>query len=142
MMYLVALALLSIVPVGDVTRESCAAIHVNHFHDEYGRLVFDQAIFRGHDGKVIAWRLIKSPSQIPERDWANGGYVATWHDGEQIRQIRPKSEIEDWTQYDPELLAREVLPKEQRKELRCVRWDKPSGAIRPSPIPVAAPDLP
>jgi hypothetical protein len=142
-MHLIALALLSIVPVGDVTRESVDLIELNHFYDEHGRLVFDQTIFydwtQAEDRyNVRAWRLVKNPSQLPQRDWFGGGYSAMWHDGEQIRQVRSRSIRETWTQHDPELVEREWLPKERRKELRCVRWDKPSGAIGPANHPAGA----
>jgi hypothetical protein len=32
---------------------------------------------------------------------------------------------ETWTQYDPELIEREYLPRERRRELRVVKLDKP-----------------
>jgi hypothetical protein len=155
-MYLVALSLLSIVPVGDVTRESVDAVEVNAFYEENGRHVFTQAIFKTWNGKrfdVVAWRLMgdgnyasdgKLKSQ-PERDFQNGGYVLIWHDGNLLRQVRTPSVDFSWTQVDVELLAREVLAKDLRRELRpspYAKLDKPAGAIRPSPIPVAAPDLP
>src|SRR5262249_6307682 len=73
---------------------------------------------------VRAWRLVKNPSQLPQRDWSGGGYSAMWQDGEQIRHIRSKSIRETWTQYDPELVEREYLPKEKRKELRTVSVHK------------------
>lgn len=113
-----ALLLLSIIPIGGPVRESVAAIERNFYYDDCGRLVFEQAIFKTDDLQVQAWRLIKSPSQVPERDWEQGGYVTTWDDGGVIRQIRTQSVFETWTQYDPELIARETLPKEFRKELR------------------------
>jgi hypothetical protein len=31
---------------------------------------------------------------------------------------------ETWTQYDPELVEREYLPKERRRELRTVKIEK------------------
>ena len=61
-----------------------------------------------------------------------------WHDGEQIRQIRSKSIRETWTQYDPELVEREYLPKERRKELRTVKVSRPPAAV----TAVAAPRPP
>lgn len=140
------LTLLSIVPIGGPVRESVDCLHVNHFHDENGRLVFRQGILllwnKYHSRfDVVAWRLMTDPTadgrmKSPERDWQRGGYVTTWYDGNTLRQIRTKSVIEDWTQHDPELAAREILPKEERKELRGVQWDKPSGVIRPQPSQV------
>ena len=106
----------------DVMRESVDLIEVNHFYDEHGRLVFDQVIFYDWDSQecryqVKAWRLLKKPSQIPQRDWQVGGYTTTWHDGDILRQVRSKSFRESWTQYDPELYEREYLAKDKRKEL-------------------------
>lgn len=124
-MQLVALLLLSTIPSEDITREQCDLAEINHFYDEQGRLVFDQIIF--YDWcphalpvpryQVRAWRLVKGPCQIPERDWAGGGYASTWLDGEIVRNIRADSIRETWTQFDPELAEREYLKKEQRREL-------------------------
>jgi hypothetical protein len=132
---------LGIAPQEDVTRESVDLIELNHFYDEHGRLVFDQVIFYDWSAgearyNVRAWRLVKNPSQLPQRDWSGGGYSAMWHDGEQIRQIRSKSIRETWTQYDPELVEREYLPKERRKELRTVKLSRPpavTAAMAPRP---------
>lgn len=141
---------LGIAPREDVARESVDLIELNHFYDEHGRLVFDQVIFYDWAAgesryNVRAWRLVKNPSQLPQRDWASGGYSAMWQDGEQIRHIRSKSIRETWTQYDPELVEREFLPKEKRKELRTVSATKPKKAVasvpaelRPGETPLAA----
>lgn len=136
-MTVLVLLLLAILPRDTTVRESVDLIELNHFYDEHGRLVFDQVIFydwsAGEDRyNVRAWRLIKNHSQIPLRDWRHGGYEARWHDGEQLRQIRSKLIRETWTQYDPELVEREYLPKERRKELRVSVFDRPSGANRPA----------
>ncbi len=115
--------LLSIVPANDgVSRHQCQLTELNHFYDEHGRLVFDQIIFYAIDDagaeEVLEWRLLKHPSQVPVRDWQYGGYVSMWLDGGQIRKVRTNNLRESWTQFDPELLARDVLPKEQRRGLR------------------------
>ncbi len=44
-----------------------------------------------------------------------------WNDGEILRHIRAASFRETWTQHDPELLEREYLPKEERRELKTIR---------------------
>jgi hypothetical protein len=129
------------VPQQDTARETVDLIELNHFYDEHGRLVFDQVIFydwSAGEGRynVRAWRLVKNPAQLPQRDWKDGGYSAMWQDGEQIRHIRSKSISETWTQYDPELVEREYLPKEKRKELRTVKLSRPApaavnGRLRP-----------
>lgn len=111
-----------ITPVDAVRYEPVDLIEVNHFYDEQGRLVFDQIIFydwspRASHYMVRAWRLVKSPAQLPQQDFRAGGYTAVWHDGEVLRHVRAESKRETWTQYDPELVEREFLPKERRKEL-------------------------
>ena len=128
-----SLVAFGIAPQEDVARESVDLIELNHFYDEHGRLVFDQVIFFDWSSSesrynVRAWRLVKNPSQLPQRDWSGGGYSAMWQDGEQIRHIRSKSIRETWTQYDPELVEREYLPKEKRKELRTVSVHRPKKA--------------
>ena len=123
---------LGIAPQDDVVRESVDLIELNHFYDEHGRLVFDQVIFYDWSAgearyNVRAWRLVKNQAQLPQRDWRSGGYSAMWQDGEQIRYIHSKSIRETWTQYDPELVEREYLPKERRRELRTVKVSRPAA---------------
>jgi hypothetical protein len=84
--------------------------------------VKDEQVEYGPRFQVRAWRLVKHPNQIPLPDHRNGGYSVLWHDGETERCIHAKSFRETWTQVgiggDPELVEREYLPKEKRKELR------------------------
>jgi hypothetical protein len=63
---------------------------------------------------------MKTVSQAPYHDTDRGCYIATWHDGLTLRQVRAASIRETWTQYDPELIERSVLPKEHRRELSNV----------------------
>jgi hypothetical protein len=128
---------LGIAPRGDIARETVDLMEINHFYDEHGRLVFDQVIFYDwskDDARymVRAWRLIKNPAQVPQRDWKDGGYLAVWQDGELIRQVRSQSFRETWTQYDPELVERDYLPKERRKELMTVKVNRPQRPATPS----------
>mgnify|MGYP001599711530 CR=1 FL=1 len=114
--------LLSTIPQEDVVRDRVDLIEVNHFYDEHGRLVFDQAIFYDwcdcHERhQVRAWRLVKCESQLPQRDWERGGYTVAWLDGEVLRRVRADSIRESWTQYDPEFVEREVLCKDKRRGL-------------------------
>lgn len=100
-------------------------MHLNHFYDGEGRLVFDQLIFEDWGNpnclpwrhSVVAWRLVKNPAQIPMRS-VGGDYRAIWFDGEVLRDVRAGSFRESWGQYDPEVLDRDVLPRELRRELR------------------------
>jgi hypothetical protein len=138
---------LGVSPREDVARETVDLIEVNHFYDEQGRLVFDQVIFYDWseaDSRymVRAWRLVKSPSQLPQKDWKSGGYVALWQDcgqgGEVLRRVHSQSIRETWTQHDPELVEREYLPKEKRKELRTVKVTRPVTPATPPQPPAPA----
>ena len=109
-------------PREDIAVETVDLIEVNHFYDEQGRLVFDQCLFydwSSADGRHMlrAWRLVKNPSQLPQRDWEHGGHTAIWQDGAVLRKVRAGSLRESFTQYDPELVERGFLPKELRRDL-------------------------
>ncbi|PQO44334.1 hypothetical protein [Blastopirellula marina] len=97
-------------------------VEINHYYDPQGRLVFDQVIFYEWSSKnarfdVVAWRLLKTPAQVPTRDWKRGGYVTSWRDGDVLRQVRSTQRRETWTQHDPELVERDYLPRELRRGL-------------------------
>lgn len=119
-------ALLLILPLTDVTPDRCDSIELNHFYDGAGRPVFDQVIFWQGD-RVRAWRLWKSPEQTPRR--RPGGFAVTWFDGDRLREVRALSYRESWTQHDPELEDRDLLPAHERRGLtgESVRGMPPSG---------------
>lgn len=113
-------------PTGQVQVDQVELIEYNHFYDEQGRHVFDQVLFydwspREMRYQIRDWRLIKTATQAPHYDVQRDLYIATWHDGTSMRQVRGKSIRESWTQYDPELVERSFLPKENRRELSDVR---------------------
>ena len=116
-------AVLCLRPMDEVAIDEVDLIEVNHFYDDRGRLVFDQVIFYdwyAHEGRfqVRDWRLLKSADQIPRRNWRRGNFLTIWTDGEHLREVWSKALHETWTQYDPELMERENLPKEKRLRLR------------------------
>lgn len=115
-------AALGLHPQQSVTEDEVDLIEVNHFYDEHGKLVFDQIIFYDWSAEssryqVRAWRLLKTDSQLPKRNWKRREFVSVWHDGDTLRQVRAAAVRQTWTQYDPELMDREHLPKERRREL-------------------------
>jgi hypothetical protein len=123
------LAAVCLHPVEDMACDRVDVIEVNHFYDEKGSLVFDQIIFYdwspAHSRyQVRDWKLLKTPAQIPHRNWRRREFVAVWHDGEVLRRVRAKTICESWTQHDPELTERDFLPKEKRRELRNLRLAK------------------
>ncbi len=97
-------------------------VEVNHYHDARGQHVFDQLIFydwssQKHRFQVRAWRLIKTESQLPRRDYRQATWLVRWHDDGVLREVTATSRRETWTQYDPELIERENLPQDQRLDL-------------------------
>ena len=118
---MIAILLLSILPRETIARDSVPVAEVNHTFNEHADPVFSQIIFYElkHDAEQVrAWRMVRSPSLMPTRDWANGGYVVTWVDGEIPRTVRIRSVRETYSQYDRELSERESLKPELRRELR------------------------
>jgi hypothetical protein len=113
--------LLALVPYAGPVEDRVDVVEINHFYDDQGRLVFDQAIFwdwcpANERFRVRDWRLLKTPAQIPQRS-VTGGYVAVWFDGDAMRRVRCRQVRESWTMFDPELAQREILPKANRREL-------------------------
>lgn len=112
-----------------VATENVDLVEVNHFYDDQGRHVFDQMIFYDWSSlrnryQVRAWRLVKSPTQLPHKQWQHDAYVATWQDGDTFREVHAKSMRESWTQHDPELAEREFLPKELRRDFAPAKLAK------------------
>ncbi|MBW3596936.1 MAG: hypothetical protein KY475_06630 [Planctomycetes bacterium] len=117
----------ALTPAEEVAIDQVDLVEVNHFYDEHGRRVFDQVIFYDWSPgagryQVRAWRLLKSQSQFPIKNWERGDFTAVWHDGEVLREVRAASFRETWTQYDPELVERDYLPKDRRRELMKPVW--------------------
>ena len=114
-------ALLSIVPVETVVRDTVDVIEQNFFYDEQGRLVFEQLIYIDENDDVIAWRMAKGGDIRPQYDHRTGEYVCLWWDDinfSGLRLVRSNHMRTTWTQHDPELAAREKLPQEQRRGFR------------------------
>lgn len=113
------------VPDRSVIKDEVDLIEVNHYHDARGEHVFDQLIFYDWSNQkrrfqVRAWRLIKTESQLPRRDYRQGNWLVRWHDDGVLREVTAASRRETWTQYDPELIERENLPQDQRLDLSPV----------------------
>lgn len=120
------LGVIALQPSKEIASDQVDLVEVNHFHDEQGRLVFDQVIY--YDWSPVqsrylvrAWRLLKTPAQLPQQEPNQRGFVAIWHDGDVLRRVHARVMRETWTQHDPELMAREYLPKEMRRELYSAR---------------------
>jgi hypothetical protein len=113
----------SLPPQDDLVRDRVGLIEINHFYNDHGELVFDQIIFWDWcpmEGRfqVRAWRMVKSPWQVPQRDWQRSGWWVLWLDGDRLRLVHADAFRETWTQYDPEVVERGYLPPERRKGLK------------------------
>lgn len=138
---LIFLALLCVVPIneGTVIQQKVDLIEVNHFYDENGKKVFSQILFyewnrfeSRHD--VLAWRLLRKMNYRKPVRTRKGDYKIVWDDNGQLREVECLVFRESWTQYDPELIERNYLPKEQRKGLvgrKTSRW--PTTGSIPAP---------
>ncbi len=119
----ICLATVFLSPRQDVATDRVDLIELNHFYDEKGQLVFDQIIFYDWSAQrgrfnVRAWRMLKTPAQIPHPNARQRKYTVVWYDGDTLRRVEAPSIRESWTQYDPELAERAYLPKDMRRELR------------------------
>jgi hypothetical protein len=114
-------AVLCLQPMSPVIEDRVDLIEVNHFYDADAKHVFDQIIFYDWCDstcrfQVRAWRMVKRSSQFPGR-WGDSFRTSWVEGGETMRKVTAKAMRETWTQYDPELIERDVLPVSERKEL-------------------------
>lgn len=109
-----------------VIQQRVDLIELNHFLDNTGRHVFDQVVFYQWSEEqqiyhVKAWRLVKSPRQLPQRQWNPDRYRCLWHDDGVLREVWAPLYRETWSQKDPERVNRQWLAEKQRVELRKPR---------------------
>lgn len=102
--------------IGSLAVERVDLVEVNHYYDENGTRLLDQAIFYDWCDvtaryQVRGWRLLKTPNQYPQA--CPSGYGVALREG----RIEARKYRETWTQHDPELTERQWLPREERREL-------------------------
>lgn len=111
------LCLLGIIPHELVAKDHVDVIETNHFYNEKGEFVFDQRVFYEFNSDlnqyvVADFRMIKD----------NRNFVAhkrlVFHDGYSLCDVRCEAVRETWTQFDPELENRKVIPIANRRKLR------------------------
>lgn len=107
-------------PAPGPVRDSVDTAEQSFVYDGEGRLVLTQVIF-WQGSNVVAWRMVKDGEPCIRRDWKHGGYVCRWQDKETFREVRSKHEMVTHEQFDRELVAREVLPVCNRRELTPCR---------------------
>jgi hypothetical protein len=97
------------------------AVEINHYHDANGNPVFSQLILRrwlrlstGSGHRVEDWRLIKSDNPLTITSKRGRKQIVFTDDGI-LRVIEVAKIRETWTQYDPEVVDREVYSQFQRR---------------------------
>jgi len=123
---LITCALLGFMPTDPALLDQVDLVEVNHVSDTSGRPVLDQVIYYrwSHADaryQVVAWRLLRSPQQVPQHDWNQGMYVSRWFDADLLRKVIAGQRRETWTTYDPEMAERTIYPIEFRSDLTA-RW--------------------
>ena len=123
---LFSILLFGLLPAAPVVEDTADVVEVNHYYDEDGRQVFTQLIFWDWIAdesafRVFAWRMVKSPEQMPVYDWWRDCYVTQFLDQQTLRRVVSKARRDTWTQYDPELFDRQFLPQQQRRGLALER---------------------
>ena len=119
---LITFVLLAMVPVDPALQDRVDLVEVNHVYNKSGRPILDQVIFYQWSHvdaryQVIAWRLLRRPGQIPQRDWKRKVYVSRWFDEGILRNVTAEQYRETWTSYDPEMAERAIYPIEYRRQL-------------------------
>lgn len=118
--------------------DNVTTIEVNTFYDEHAKRIFDQIVYWDNMKfsisdypqiyevyGVVAWKLIKGDSfntgEISIKH-KNGLYYAEWYTISNYRFVKhiviANQFRRTWTQEDPELVNREVIPKEKRRKLK------------------------
>jgi hypothetical protein len=141
----ILLLLAAVLPTSSRLDESVDMIELNHFHDSFGRHLYDQVIFyewsiehqRYH---VRAWLLIEdhNPAQKrPERSYRDNRYHVRWHDRDSRvnRHVHSQHYRESWTQTDPERANKKLLDERDRKSLIGSR-----PLSHPEPLPQELPE--
>ena len=125
------MACFCVLPYESATVDRVDLVEVNHVHcHETARPICVQLIFwdwaptKGRY-QVIAWRLAKGADSLPVKDWRGRCWVATWTEGDTLRQVRADVYRETWTQADIEREERREFPKELRRGLLFERTRDP-----------------
>ena len=126
MLAIVLVSILSVpLKLANTIAESVDCIELNHFHDQKGKLVYDQVIFyeRAPETgrfRVRAWCLVEDREVLDRRPVKNeetGVYRVDWFDSDKRvkRKITSRMFRESWTQLDPERENKKVHDERLRR---------------------------
>jgi hypothetical protein len=113
---MLAALLLSVVPFDLPHEQRCDWIELNHFYDCGGNHVFSQWIFwdwSGYRKQVAGWRLVR-----PATRKVQDGVLLYESDSGKFIRVRCRDCRETWTQFDPEVADRDILPDRDRRGIR------------------------
>jgi hypothetical protein len=110
--------LLSILPQPTVAVDEVYRIEKNFFHDDNGNLVLTQVIFWDWDDRCRGWCMFDKGTLAHD---LSGWTRFRFDEGDVAREIWSLSFSETFSQHDPELADRGLLPKEQRRPFRGAR---------------------
>jgi len=121
---MLAVIVLAVVPFQQPVTDRVELLEVNHFYDDHGRRLFTQLIGWTYNldeqrQEVVFWRILKHPSMSPVRH--DSGVSVLWWDGTTLRRIHAHARRESFTQHDPEMTHRRVLPQGDRRGLTKLR---------------------
>ena len=97
-------------------------VELNHFINPVGRRLYQQVIFYDwspvrNEYVIRQWRLVRSPSHLPQPTAGGSQYVTRWTQDHQRFEVHAKRFRETWTQDDPERRNRDRLAEEHRLPL-------------------------
>ena len=127
----VIVAITAVDGVRPLHRASVDLIELNHKHAANGVLVFRQIIFweqRYLRQKPRAWRGEWQPWQDVVVAWQSvakwpqpyrraGRWRVLWVSDSGVWLVTARSVVQTWTQYDPEVLNRQIVPVAKRRGL-------------------------
>ena len=118
---MIILFLFCCVPCDHVIEDRCDLIEINRVYDECGKLTFEQVIFWDYDehgdARIVAWRFVKDGVLSSN----SSGRFLFWRDKSHYRCVRAVALKRTWTQYDIEVLLRELRPQKERRGLARVK---------------------
>ena len=120
MMLHLAATVLCLVPRSGPIRDDVDRVEVNNYYGQSEETAFTQLIFwerRNGVWMVQDWRMLDRPGMYPRKNPRTGEYSMLWDDKGNMRSVKAQHLIETWTEHDPEMESRQVLPQEQRRKL-------------------------
>jgi hypothetical protein len=117
-MFILILTLIAFIPINfdNCIKDEVDVIEINEYRGSWKQIIFLEWHPQLRRHSVVDWRMYKSENMHPVKQ--GNGYLMRWHDGDLFREVWAPSRRFTYTQHDPELLDRNVIPQEQRRGLK------------------------